>query len=47
MVDRRDLDTNLRKAVAQSAVVVTGASSGIGAAAARILGAAGRDGIGG
>ena len=34
MVDR-DLETNLRRAVVHSTVVVTGASSGIGQAAAR------------
>ncbi len=42
MVDR-DLETNLRRAVVHSTVVVTGASSGIGQAAARILGAAGAE----
>ena len=37
----RDLGTDLRRAVADSTVVVTGASSGIGEATARMLGAAG------
>ena len=37
----RDLEADLRRVVADSTVVVTGASSGIGEATARMLGAAG------
>lgn len=43
MARSRELEPNLRRVVAHSTVVVTGASSGIGEATARILGAAGAD----
>jgi len=41
MACHRDLEADLRRVVADSTVVVTGASSGIGEATARMLGAAG------
>jgi len=41
VVRHRDLGADLRRVVADSTVVVTGASSGIGEATARMLGAAG------